>query len=229
MVLSKTNCCSKRSIQKYALNGHSHVQIIHWVVMFSSVDPSDDQEDCFRMMNCGWRHLQVVWPFYSFSFRTSLAAWFTGCIGFPRNCLISNGSLRHCLFLITPRFQTRKGPHPLTPLLLRQVSRLLCPMCILQLRLRTRRCVGFWISSHPAFWFHRCCEYSPDFWIAIGLIANEELVRNMWRQVHRCRFRILPHFFLLPFCSCIPFAIVSGQLVKLEFLAQQVATFLLSS
>ena len=30
------------------------------VVMFSSVDFPDDREDYFRMVNCGWRHVQIV-------------------------------------------------------------------------------------------------------------------------------------------------------------------------
>ena len=78
------NCCSKSGIQKCAPNSHIHVQIIHRVIMFSSVDPPDDREDCFRMMNCGWIHEKIVWPFYSNSFWTSRVVWFTGCIGVPQ-------------------------------------------------------------------------------------------------------------------------------------------------
>ena len=36
------------------------MHIFHGVVMFSSVDSPDDREDCFRMVNCGWRHVLIV-------------------------------------------------------------------------------------------------------------------------------------------------------------------------
>ena len=87
MVLSKMNCCSKSGIQKYAPKSHIHVQIVHRVVMFSSADLPDDRKKCFRMMNCGWRHVRIVWPLYLLSFWTSLAVWFTGCKGFLRSIL----------------------------------------------------------------------------------------------------------------------------------------------
>ena len=50
-------------------------------------------------MNCGWRHVQIVWPFYLFSFWTSLAVWFTGCVGFLRSCFVSNWFLCHIFSL----------------------------------------------------------------------------------------------------------------------------------
>ena len=52
--------CSKSGNQKYASNSHIHVRIIHRIVLFSSVDPPDDREDCFRMVNGGWRDEQIV-------------------------------------------------------------------------------------------------------------------------------------------------------------------------
>ena len=39
------------------------------------------------MVKCGWRHMQIVWPFFSCSFWISQLVWFTGCIGFPRSFL----------------------------------------------------------------------------------------------------------------------------------------------
>ena len=57
MVLSKDECYSKSGIQKYDPNSHIHVQIIHKVVMFSSVDIPDDREHCFHMKNCGWKYV----------------------------------------------------------------------------------------------------------------------------------------------------------------------------
>ena len=54
---------------------------------------------------------------------------------------------------------------------------------------------------------------------AIGLFADEELV-----GICEDKFIAVDIATLLssPFCSCIPFAIVSGQLIKLKFLVQQV-------
>ena len=76
------------------------------------------------------------------------------------------------------RFQIRKGPHPLTPILQRQVSRGFvhqpAKVCILQSHLRTRRCVGFRITSHPAFTFPVAVSI-PGLLDAIGLFADEEL------------------------------------------------------
>ena len=56
----------------------------------------------------------------------------------------------------------------------------------------------------------------PRLLDAIGLFR----MRNKKRQVRRCRFRFCHTS--SPFCSCILFAIVLEQLIKLEFLAQQV-------
>ena len=51
------NCCLKSGIQKDALDSHIHVQIIHMIIWFPFVDFPDDREDCFRVMNFGWKHV----------------------------------------------------------------------------------------------------------------------------------------------------------------------------
>ena len=60
-----------------------HVQIIHRVIVFSSVDPPDDRECCFRMMNCGWRHFVVCVTILSFQLLD-----LPDRVGFPRSCFI---------------------------------------------------------------------------------------------------------------------------------------------
>ena len=142
------------------------------------------------MVNCGWRHVWIVCPFFSFSLWTSRVVWFTGCIGFPRSYFTSNGSHRHCLFLKNSRFQIRKGPHDLILLLLRQVSPLLCPT--------TRQ------GMHLAAAGVSVGMSVPGPLDAIGLFADEELVGT-------CEDRFIAVAFdfatLLssPFCSCILF------------------------
>ena len=92
-------------------------------------------------------------------------------------------------------------------------------VCIMQSRLRTRLCVWFRISSHPAFGFHRSYEYPRTFGCNLNF-AEEELVG-------RCEDKFIAVDFdfatLLssPFCSCTLFVIVLWQLTKLKFLVQQ--------
>ena len=129
----------------------------------------------------------------------------TGCMGFPCSGLISNGSLRHCLFLKTPGFRLGKIHIPWVLLCCDRFP--LCSVhrpakvCILQSHLRTRRCVGFWISSHPAFGFPRTYENPPTFGCN-RTFCGWGTCRNMRRHVHRCRFRFC-HIFSSPSCSCI--------------------------
>ena len=54
------------------------------------------------------------------------------------------------------------------------------------------------------------------------LVADEELVGTTEDRFIAAGFDFCPQFFVLLFCSCILFAIVLVQLIKLELLAQQV-------
>ena len=79
-------------------------------------------------------------------------------------------------------------------------------VCILQPHLRTRRCVGFRISPHPAFKFLRSYEHPRTF----GCNRTSRgwgTCRNMWRQVRRCRSRfwhtsLFSLLFVHPLCHC---------------------------
>ena len=126
--------------------------------------------------------------------------------------------------LLHSQFQIRKSPHPLIPFLLRQVSPWLCPSTRQGVHLSValenstlRRILNFFSSC---FRFLRSYEY-PQLLDAIGLFEDEELV-GTWED----RFVAVDFDFATllssPFCSCILFAIVFAQLIKLEFLAQQV-------
>ena len=88
-------------------------------------------------------------------------------------------------------------------------------VCILQLHLRTRRCVGFRISSHPAIGFPRSYEY-PGLLDAIRLFADEELAGTCEDKFIAVDFEFAT-LLSSPFCSCIFLAIVLAQLIKLEF------------
>ena len=61
----------------------------------------------------------------------------------------------------------------------------------------------------------------PGLLDAIGLVADEELVGTTEDRFIAVGFDFAT-ILSSPFCSCILFAIVLGQLIKLELLAQQV-------
>ena len=137
-----------------------------------------------------------MWPFSASSFTIRWIFWTSGCNKFP--C--------HCFLVIAPWFRFRI---PMIPdlYLSRQFSPLLqqptAKVWIFQPSLRTRRCVGFWTSCHRVRFPCRCFEYLRAF------------RRNLLQAL------ILPQSYLLLFCSCIFFAIVLVQLVKLKFWVRQ--------
>ena len=55
-----------------------------------------------------------------------------------------------------------------------------------QLHLRTRRCVRFWISSHPALKFPSRSEF-PRIWGCNRIFRGWGTCRNRARKVHSCR------------------------------------------
>ena len=143
------NCCLKKGFLKYVPNSRV----------------PDDREDCFHGRHGIWRNVQMVWPFFSLSFwdfPSFLIYWMHR--GSPRLFDKQPVSLSH---LLHSQFQIRKDPHRLTPLLWRQVSPVPvhqpAKVCILQIHLKTRRYVGFRISSHPAFKFPFSYEYPRAF------------------------------------------------------------------
>ena len=214
------NCCSKSGIQKCAPNSHIHVQIIHRIVMFSSADSPDDREHCFRMMNAG-DTCRLCDNSLLFSFWTHLAVWFTGCMEFPRSCFISTW------FSVTSSsLPVSCSERPTSP-----DSSFVAtgfPVAVSTNPPRYAFCSFTWeldaasdfelllilLSGFPV------AASIPGLLYAIRLFADEELV-GTWEDkfvVVEFDFATLPSS---PFCSCILFATVLGQLIKLEFLAQQ--------
>ena len=61
----------------------------------------------------------------------------------------------------------------------------------------------------------------PRLLDAIGLFADEELAGTCEDKLNAVDFDFAT-FLSSPFCSCILFAIVLGQLINLEFSAQEV-------
>ena len=154
-----------------------------------------------------------MWPSFSFSFLTSLAVWFAGCMGFPRSCLCAMG------FPVTASswLQVSDSERSTSPDSSFAAAGFpwLCPSTRQGMHLAaapenlTLRRISNYFSS--CFHVPCSCEYPRTFgcyWTFCG----SGTCRNMWRQVHRCRFR---------FChdSVLSFLV---QLIKLEFLAQQV-------
>ena len=88
-------------------------------------------------------------------------------------------------------------------------------VCIFQSRLRTGHCVGFWVSSHPAYRFPRSYEY-PRTLGCNRTFCGWGTRRNMRRQVRRCRFRFchtsFSFLFLHPFRHRIGAAYQAGIL-----------------
>ena len=177
------NCCSKSGVQNYVKNNHIHVEIIHKVAMFSSVDLPNDQEDCVRIVNCGWKHVQIVWPLFAFSFWTHGWSDFAGCIGIPRCPFTWNGFHQDCLFSKTTG---RQGMHLAAALgnsTLRRIFILLS---------------GFTLAMN---------EYPRTFGCN-RTFRGWRTCRNIRGQVHRCRFRFCQ--ISSPVCSCILFTIDLG-------------------
>ena len=137
-----------------------------------------------------------MWPSCLFSFWSSLANWLTGCIGFHRNCFISNRFLWYIFF--TPNFKFGKVHIPwflfCSDKIHRGCVRQHAKVCIFQSRWRTRHCVGFWVSSHPSYKFLRNYEYPRTFGCN-RTFRGWRTCRNMRRQVRRCRFRFCHHSF----------------------------------
>ena len=183
MVLSKMSCCSKSGIHKYAPHSHIHVQIIHRVVLFlvRRFFP-DDREDCFRVMNCGRRHVEILWPCCPFSFWTSPVVWFTWCKGFPRSCSISKRS---------PSF--RFGKIHIPWLLFCSINPPRCASsCSRAWELDAASDFEFllillsnFLRSHEC---HRTLGCNRTF-------CGCGTCRNMWRLDHRCRFRFRHTYF----------------------------------
>ena len=92
------NCCSKGGIQESVPNSHIHVQIIHCVRGLSFVDFSDDRENCFRARHGIWKHVQRVWPLFSF-IGIPRVFGFAGCSQFPFSGNFSDKSPCHILFM----------------------------------------------------------------------------------------------------------------------------------
>ena len=114
----------------------------------------------------------------------------------PRSCFISNWFPCHIFF--TLRFSFGKVHIPRFLLCSDKFHRvcvhLPAKICIFQSRLRTPHCVGFWVSSHPAFGFPLSYEYPRTFGCN-RTFRGWGTCRNMWRQVHRCRFRFCHNSF----------------------------------
>ena len=60
MVISEINCCFESGIHDYSPYGHIHVQILHKIVWWSSVDLPDHVVDGFRIRDCLWRYGKEV-------------------------------------------------------------------------------------------------------------------------------------------------------------------------
>ena len=208
------NCCLKSGIQKYAPNSHIDVQIIHGG-RYVLVRRSPWRSRRLLPYDELWLEARVdCVTFYSFSFWTSLAVWFTGCTGFPLSCFISNRSPRHFFFMKTPSFRFG-SPHPLTPLLLRQVF----PVALSINPPRYASCSRAWklgAASDLKFLLILLSGFPEPMSIsrllnAIGLFADEELVGTCEDKFIAVDFDSAT-IISSSFCSYTLLAIVLGSL-----------------
>ena len=202
-----------------------HVQIIHRVVMFSSVDPPDDREYCFLMVDCGWDTCRLCGPFYPCSFWTSLAVWFTGYIGFPVAVLKATGLL---VTASSWRLQVSDSEKRSTS----PDSSFVATSFPVAVSINPRRyasCSRTW-ELDAASDFEFLLMLLSGFPLALSIpglldpirrVADEELVGTWEGQFVAVDFDFAT-MISSPFCSCILFAIILVQLIKLEFLPQQV-------
>ena len=132
-----------------------------------------------------WRH-KDMWPINVFSFRIpwkSLNFWIQQ---FPCN-FMSNKLPWNFLLMIAPWLRFRNFPFFLSFIFPYNFFQQTAKKSILQPHLRTRRCVGFWISSHPAFGCLRGFS-CPQTFGCMRTFRGWRTCRNMRSQVH-CRFR----------------------------------------
>ena len=192
------NCCLKCDVHEFSPYSGVHVEVIlvirRW---YSAVNLSYD-----RGATAG--DMKIVWPFPASNFRILTSSRISGRNKFP--C--------HFFLTIAPWFRFRKVPWFLTFVC---CGRFPCysvhqpaKVCILQPPLRTRRYVGFWISSFPCITFSWNCKYPRLFW------CNRNSPKQVEDKFIAISFDFATIISSSSFCSCILFAIVLEQLVKLS-------------
>ena len=148
--------------------------------------------------------MKIMWPVLVSSFRI---LWISRSSG-------RNKFHRHFFLVNAPRFRFRKLQWFLIFLC---CGRFPCysvhqpaKVCIFQPPLRTRRCVGFWISSFPCVRFPWNSEYPQPFWCN-RIFRGWGTHRNRWRQVHRLRLWFCHNsFFILLFLRPLPHRFVNS-------------------
>ena len=210
------NWCSKSGIEKYAPNIHIHVQIIHRVVMFSSVDPLTIEKTASVWWTvagdtCRLCDHSILSQLLDLS--DSLFYWMHRVA--PSLFFQQPVSLSH---LQHSQFQIRKGPHLLIPPFV--ATRF--PVAVSIKPPRFASCSRAWeLDAASDFEFllilHRSYEYSRTFGCHQTFCGWGTCRDNVRFIAVDFDFATLLSF---PFCSCILFAIVLAQLIKLEFWAQ---------
>ena len=195
IVLTKMNCCLKSGIQQYAPNSRVHVQVLHWVRGLSFVDFLPIEKTASVRGTVAGEMCRLC------------GHSFLSALGFPEFSDL----------LDAPGF---RYPHPLILLLLRQVSPLLCPSTRQGMHLTAS--LEYSTLRRISNFFSSCFQVSLQLWVfpgfldAIGIFGIEELARTC-----EDRFTAADVDFTTilssPFSSCILFAIVVGQLIKLDF------------
>ena len=80
MVISEMNCCFESGIHEYSPYGHIHVQILHRIVWWYSVDLPDRVLDGFQTVGCVRRCVEIVVPCRFCILLTFLVNWRTGSV-----------------------------------------------------------------------------------------------------------------------------------------------------
>ena len=209
------NCCSKSGIQKFAPNSHIHVQIVHRVVMFSSVDPLTIENTASVWWTVAGDTCRLCDHPVLFSLWTSLIYWvhkFSSQLFYEQ--LVSLSHLLHSSFRFGKvhiagfLFWTDRFPRG----------------CVHHNPPRHASSSRAWTLDASSGFEFPLIQLS-SFPVAVSILTcgcNQTFrgwgtCRKMRRQVHRCVFRFCHTS--SPFCSCSLFSIVLVQLIKLEFSA----------
>ena len=211
-------------IHEHSPNSRVHIEVLHFIRGFSIVSLSHNRIGFVHARHDFRGYVEIMWPFPTFSFRTPWIFWNTGSCRFLRAVFVCNRLTWYFIFVNRPGIRFREFPYYLIFLCCDRFPRAVihqpAKVYIFQLHLRTRCFVRLRSSSRFACRFP--CRYeftgSED---VIRFFADEELAGTVEDKFIAVGLDFAT-IFSSSFSSYILFAIFWEQLIKLEFLAQQV-------
>ena len=191
---SEMNCCLTSGIHKHSPNSHIHIQIFHRIAWRFTIDLPDHGEDGFHVVRCVLRHMEIVVSCRFRIFLTFLVNWRTGsvCKVFLPSFIVLGNKF---LFVVPGSSRRIVGVFWIFFFLMRRVSplpfRQPAKVCILESRLRRRRCVEWaWFHTHPAVGFPPSYRHPWTFRCNRTRCGGVTCRNNIRRHIHHCWSRL---------------------------------------